>query len=113
MLGELLKPIVDYLKGQPFNNVLIAALLGVIVWAQMDRREQARESHNTFHQVLKERDARDDKKTDQLISVLTGVRQEQKKTTAAVNSIPEATAKIAADKIEEAKAAESGTPGID
>ena len=103
---DLLKPIAEYLGKQPFQNVLTAALLGVIVWAQMDRRQQASESHSMFHQVLKERDERDDRKTEQLISLMTGLKTEQKKTTAAVKEIPEAAATAAAKVVEEKQAAQ-------
>jgi len=111
----LVKFLVDYFGKQPFQNLLTAALLGTIVWSIYDRRQQARESHTTFHQVLVERDANEKDRTELIVSALTGVKREIKantveaaRTTAEVKKIPEAAA-VAADLI--IKKAESSKQG--
>lgn len=98
MLTELIKPVVDYLKGQPFNNVLIAAMLAVIVYVNVRREEQTRESHNMVHNVFKEIREENQRNQDRLVDAMQGVKRE-------VTKIPAATHE-AAERIVEAKAAE-------
>lgn len=122
--------IVDYLKGQPFQNVLTAILLlmlGGMGYFQWDdavaRRKQTKEAHELVHTILQERDAKEkevqdriDNQNERLISVLMGVKQEQKKTTAAVQEatvqIPVATAKATAKVTEEKANQDSSPPGL-
>ena len=125
MIASVTAFLVDYLKGKPIADVLLLALLGVVV-VQMNgqredekvRRESIGESHKMFHDVLKEKDERDDRRTELLLSVLTGIKQETKavkqeaqKTTEAVQSIPKA-AKAAAEKLEETNE-HNNPPGLD
>lgn len=111
-LAELLKLLVEYLKGQPFMNVLVVLLLGAFcadryyetTYREPARAARAAEAHKVMREVIADHDAVAERNADRIVSVLTGVKQEQKKTTAAVQSIPEATA-VAANKIVEEKAA--------
>lgn len=105
MWSELLKPVVDYLKGQPFNNVLIAAMLGVIVYVNYRREEQTKEAHGMVHTVFQELRAESQQNQDRLVDAMLGLKREQKKTTDAVAEIPVAAA-AAADKLVQAKTAE-------
>jgi hypothetical protein len=94
MWGELLKPAVEYLKGQPFNNVLIAAMLGVIVYVNIRREEQTKDSHEMVHQVFKEIRAESQMNQDRLVEAMTGMKREQQRTTAAVAENTAATQEI-------------------
>ena|ERR1041385_1872820 len=104
MWGDLLKPLVDYMKGQPFNNVLIAAMLGVIVYVNVRREEQTRESHAMVHSVFQEIRAENQQNQDRLVDAMLGIKREVKNNTAATKEIPVAAAKAAAKIVEGAAA---------
>lgn len=105
MWGELLKPVVDYLSKQQFQNVMMAVLVGVIVYFNIERNKQTKESHDMAHQVFKEIRAESQENQDRLVEVMTGIKREVKRNTEATKEIPVAAAK-AAQKIVEGKAAE-------
>lgn len=76
MLSELLKPAVEYLKGQPFNNVMIAVLLGVIVYFNVERNAQTDKAHNMVRTVIHEIREENQTNQDRLIFAMRGVKYE-------------------------------------
>ncbi len=98
MFSEVLKPIVQYMQTQPFNNVLIAVLMGVIVYFNVERNKQTKESHDMVHCVFQEIREESQKNQDRLVKAMIGVRTDIQRNTEATKEIPEAAA-VAAEKI--------------
>lgn len=73
MLSELLKPAVEYLKGQPFNNVMIAVLLGVIVYFNIERNAQTDKAHSMVRTVISEIRKEGQDNQNRLIFAMKGV----------------------------------------
>jgi hypothetical protein len=89
-MDALFKWLFDYLKGQPFNNVLIAALMGTIVFFNIKRAEETREAHGMVHTVIREIREENQQNQDRLIFAMKGVKYEVAKTTRAVKEVAEA-----------------------
>jgi hypothetical protein len=79
-LTDLLKPAAEYLKGQPFNNVMIAVLTGVIVYFNMERAAQTEKAHSMVHSVIKDIREEGQANQDRLIFAMKGVKYEVAKT---------------------------------
>lgn len=93
----------EYLKNKPFTDLLMLVGIGVFLWMESEHGKRADHAHSRVKEILAARDEaeekraeRDDERTDKIIAVLTGVKQEVKKNTAATREIPAATAKAAA-----------------
>ncbi len=91
---EFLNKLADFIKARPINETIMLGVLLLLCWSTYDRRQQAKESHATFHEVLKERDAREEQRTGQLIDVFNGLTREQRKTTAAVKEVKAETVEV-------------------
>lgn len=83
---EIGKTIAEYLKGQPFNNVMIVVLVSLMaadryysyMYVEPARRAAAKEAHETMHTVMADHDASNERNVDRLIGVMVGVRKEVK-----------------------------------
>jgi hypothetical protein len=98
MLEPILKFFAEYLKNKPFTDVLLIVGIGVFLWIDYGHRQSAGEAHSMVRQVLHERDDREDSRTDKIITALTGIKTEQKKTRVTI----EETAATTAAKLESA-----------
>lgn len=72
-MAELLKPAVEYLKGQPFNNVMIAVLVGVIVFFNIQRDKRAKEAHDMTRAVISDIRKEGQDNQNRLIFAMKGV----------------------------------------
>ena len=73
MLSEILKPAVEYLKGQPFNNVMIAVLVGIIVYFNVERGKQTQEAHQMVRSVISDIRKEGQENQNRLIFAMKGV----------------------------------------
>jgi hypothetical protein len=71
MQSEIVRHIAEYLRQQPFTNVLILLLLGAIIWARLENTKQLNRMSDGFAAAIAEieRKDRDDKRV--LIWALT------------------------------------------
>jgi hypothetical protein len=83
-MNKVLEWSMEYLKNKPVTDVLLLAMLAIIWFSGEKRDKSAAEAHRMVHSLMNERDDRDDRRTDKLISLLTGIKQEVRHTTAAV-----------------------------
>ncbi len=113
---DIVPKVVDYLSKQQFQNVMMACLVGVIVYFNIQREraddarsqqareadavraKQTKESHDMVHSVFQEQRAESQQNQDRLVNAVLGVRRDIKANTEATKEIPEAAA-VAADKI--------------
>lgn len=91
---EFLNKLADFIKTRPINETIMLGVLLLLCWSTYDRRQQAKESHETFHTVIREHDEREDRQREQLIGLFKDMRTEQKNTTAAVKEVKAETAEV-------------------
>jgi hypothetical protein len=120
MISAIVTFITEWAKNRPVTDLLLVMMLGMFAadryyettYREPARASRAAEAHKVMREVIQDHDALAERNADRIVSVLTGVKQEQKKTTAAVNSIPEAAAVAAKVIVEQKEAKPAEPPGL-